>query len=260
MSLPEMHVRAKADRIWILRLKSELGPEIFEHVISLMLKGNSVRDIAIYCHKVNSKYQPETYRKWLRILDRNTIMSQRREENLTQQATHAFNTAQAKTKSPSAPEEPEAPSEEGYRWLKRNVTKAYKNIDTENMLKFLWIMGQRRLDEVMEFEKRTGMPYPNAHKTFGELTKVAVAHMQFEHRLKTLKISDGNDIDVSQLDPVAQGFAQLSDVDRNIIHNLRRRFVKIMAEDPEYNGSALEGLEFTETGTTESKQIDKPVK
>jgi hypothetical protein len=123
MSLPEMHVRAKADRIWILRLKSELGPEIFEHVISLMLKGNSVRDTAIYCHKVNSKYQPETYRKWLRILDRNTV-SQRREENLTQQAIHASNTAREKTRIPAAPTEPEAPSEEGYRWLKRNVTKA----------------------------------------------------------------------------------------------------------------------------------------
>jgi hypothetical protein len=244
-----MHVRAKTDRIWILRLKSELGAEIFEHVIHRMLKGDSVREIAIYCHKVNSKYLPETYRKWLRILDRNTVSS-RREESLTQKAIEAFNTAQAKTKSPSAPEQPEAPSEKGLRWLKRNVTKGYKQIDTENMLKFLWIMGQRRLDEVMEFEKRTGMPYPNAHKTFGELTKVAVAHMQFEYRLKVLKINDGNDIDVSQLDSAVQEFAKLNDVDRNIIHNLRRRIVNLITEDPEYDASKFEGLGFKEEAAT----------
>jgi hypothetical protein len=74
--------------------------------------------------------------------------------------------------------------------------------------------------------------------------------MQFEYRLKVLKINDGNDIDVSQLDPAAQQFAKLSDVDRNIIHNLQRRFVKLITEDPEYDASTLEGLEFNEEAAT----------
>ena len=247
MSLPEIQVRAKTDRIWILTLKSELGIDIFEHVIHRLLKGDSVRDIAIYCHKVNSNYQPETYRKWLRILDRNTV-SRRREETLTQQAIHALNTSKEKAKSPAPPTEPEAPSEKGYRWLKRNVTKAYKNIDTENMLKFLWIMGQKRLDKMMAIEERTGLPYPDGHKIFGELTKVAVAHMQFEFRVKSLKRDDGEAIDISSLDPEVQQFAQLDVVDRNLIHELRKRFLKMVAEDIEDETTA-KGLESDATGT-----------
>jgi hypothetical protein len=110
------------------------------------------------------------------------------------------------------------------------------------MLKFLWIAGQKRLDKMMEFEERSGLPYPNGHKTFGELTKVAALHMQFEFRASVLKRNDGLDIDISQLDPIAQEFAQLSDVDRNIMHNLQRRFVKLIAEDPDDDGSTLEKL------------------
>ena len=242
-----MHARAKTDRIWIQKLKSLLGTEIFEHLIHRMLKGDSLRALAHYCHHVNSNYSYETYRKWLRILDRNTV-SRRREETLTQQAIQAFNASKEKTTSPAAPTEPEAPSEEGYRWLKRNVTKTYKNIDTENMLKFLWIMGQKRLDRVMAIEERTGLPYPDGHKIFGELTKVAVAHMQFEFRVKSLKRDDGEAIDISSLDPEVQKFAQLDVVDRNLIHELRKRFLKMVAEDIE-DETIAEGLESDAPGT-----------
>jgi hypothetical protein len=95
-----------------------------------MLKGDSLRALAHYCHHVNSKYSYETYRKWLRILERNTV-SGKREENITRDAINAFNAAKADLNKTSAPVEPEAPSAAGLRWLKRNVTKEYKAVDTE---------------------------------------------------------------------------------------------------------------------------------
>jgi len=255
MSLPEMHVRAKTDRILILRLKSELGAEIFEHVIHRMLKGDSVREIAIYCHKVNSKYLPETYRKWLRILDRNTV-SRRREENITQDAINAFNTAKAALSKTLEPVEPEAPSAAGLRWLKRNVTKEWKSVDTENMLKFSWIQAQQTLDKLMDLGNRSGLPHPDIYKALAELRKIAVAHMQFEFRVKVLKRGDGEPIDISAMCPEAQEFAKLDDVDRNLIHELRRRFVKMVAE--EIDDVTTEGLESDGTGTA-SAQSAEPI-
>jgi hypothetical protein len=52
------------------------------------------------------------------------------------------------------------------------------------------------------------------------------------------------------VDPAVQEFAKLNDVDRNIIHNLQRRIVNLITEDPEYDASKFEGLGFKEEAAT----------
>ena len=248
MSLPEMHVRAKTDRIWILRLKSELGAEIFEHVIHRMLMGDSMREISLYCHRVNSNYQPETYRKWLRVLEHNSV-SERRARDASQDAINAFNTAKAALQTPQPELIPDGPSDASLRWLKRNVTKEWKRVDTENMLKFLWIQTQQTLDKLVDFGNRNGLPHPDIYKALAELRKIAVAHMQLEFRMKVLKRGDGEVLDISSMSPDVQEFAKLDDIDRNLIHQLRKRFVKMVSEEIE-DRTTPEGLEFDEGAAT----------
>jgi hypothetical protein len=163
-----------------LAVKSELGQEIFEHVIHRMLKGDSMRELALYCHRVSSNYLPEPYRKWLRVLQHNSL-SERREQDASQMAINAFNTAKAALRSATREEIiPDGPSDTSLRWLKRNVTKEWKSVDTETE---------------------------------------------------------------------AQEFAKLDDVDRNLIHQLRKRFVKMVAEEIE-DGTTPEGGEFDEAAAT----------
>jgi hypothetical protein len=229
--VPEIYVKSKTDRMWISKLKNELGDEIFQHVVHRMLKGDSMRELALYCHRVNSNYLPETYRKWLRVLQHNSL-SERRERDASQIAINAFNTAKAALRSETREEKiPDGPSDTSLRWLKRNVTKEWKSIDTENMLKFSWIQAQQTADKLMDLGNRSGLPHPDIFKALAELRKIAVAHMQFEFRVKLLKRNDGDPIDISTMDPDVQEFAKLDDVDRNLIHQLRKRFVKMVAEE-----------------------------
>ena len=213
-----------------------------------MLKGDSIRTLAQYCYHLNGNNSYYTYRRWLQILDRNTV-SQRREETVTQKAIQAFNTAKAAFVKPPKEIKPDGPSDCNLRWLKRNVTKEWKHIDTENMLKFLWIQGQQLVKETMEFGKREGSPHPDAAKNLNALTKIAVAHMAYEFRIKILKRGDGEPIDISSMSPDVQEFAKLDDIDRNLIHQLRKRFVKMVSEEIE-DRTTPEGLEFDEGAAT----------
>jgi hypothetical protein len=247
--VPEIYVKSKTDRMWISKLKNELGDEIFQHVVHRMLKGDSMRELALYCHRVNSNYFPETYRKWLRVLEHNTV-SGRRERDASQAAINAFNTAKAALRpSTQMAIIPDGPSDASLRWLERNVTKEWKSVDTENMLKFSWIQTQQTVDKLVDFGNRSGLPHPDIYKALAELRKIAIAHMQFEFRVKVLKRDDGNPIDISTMDPDVQEFAKLDDVDRNLIHQLRKRFVKMVAEEIE-DGTTPEGLEFDEAAAT----------
>lgn len=177
--------------MWISKLKSELGDEIFEHLIHRMLEGDSMRELALYCHRVNSNYLPETYRKWLRVLEHNSV-SERRERDASQAAINAFNTAKATLRTATRMEiVPDGPSGASLRWLKRNVTKEWKSVDTENMLKFSWIQTQRTVEKLADFGNRSGLPHPDIYKGLAELRKIAIAHMQFEFRVKLLKRGDG---------------------------------------------------------------------
>jgi hypothetical protein len=68
-----------------------------------------------------------------------------------------------------------------------------------------------------------------------------------------LKRGDGEVIDINELDPEAQKIAKLNDVDKNLLHNLHQRFVKMIAEEPdelttkglEPNGEAEETTKFS---------------
>jgi hypothetical protein len=244
-----MYAKPKTDRIWIAKLKSELGKEILQQVIHRMLKGDSMRELALYCHRVNSNYSPHTYRKWLQVLEHNSV-SERRKQNADQDAIHAFNTTKAALRTPPQPELiPDGPSDANLRWLKRNVTKEWKSVDTENMLKFSWIQAQQTVEKLAKFGGPDMLPHPDIYKALAELRKIAIAHMQFEFRVKLLKRGDGDPIDISTIDPDVQEFAKLDDVDRNLIHQLRKRFVKMVAEEIE-DGTTPEGLEFDEAAAT----------
>jgi len=85
-----------------------------------------MRELAHYCHRVSSHYHPETYRKWLRVLEHNSV-SERRERDASQAAIKAFNTAKAALRTATRMEiVPDGPSDANLRWLKRNVTKEWK--------------------------------------------------------------------------------------------------------------------------------------
>ncbi len=126
---------------------------------------------------------------------------------------------------------PHGASDPSLRRLQSNVTKSWEHVDTEVMLKYLWTTGQTRLDRVMKFEENSGLPHPHGNKMFGELTKVATAFMEYGSRTKIFKPDGDGEIDVSQMTPAAQEFAKLDVVDRNLIHELRRRFVKMVGGD-----------------------------
>jgi hypothetical protein len=88
--------------------------------------GESVREIALYCHNINPQYSDHYYRKWLRALEQQADgpIAKYREQDHAQKAIEEFNKLKTKPDSLVAKLEPEPPSYEVMRRLHRNVNTA----------------------------------------------------------------------------------------------------------------------------------------
>ena len=93
----------------------------------------------------------------------------------------------------------------------------------------------------MDIEDNTGVQLSNGHKSLEVLNKIVGTMLRYELGVAGLKRGDGDVIDINELDPEAQKIAKFNDVDKNLLHNLRQRFVKMIAE--ESNELTTEGLE-----------------
>jgi hypothetical protein len=261
MPTAEIYKQAKIERLWIARLR-ELGNDVFQNILQRILKGDALREISFYCHSVNPQYSPETYRKWLRALERQADgpISRYREQDHAAKAIEEFNKQKAKPDSLVNRLQPEPPSYEVMRRLHRNVNKETKKLNTGKVLQYLWYAGQKRLDRMMDIEDSMGMQLPNGHKSLEVLNKIAGTFLRYELGMAILKRSDGEPIDINGLDPEAQKLTKLDDVDTNLLHNLRQRFVKMMAEESdepttglESNAGTAEATEHTDMPRTDSE-------
>jgi hypothetical protein len=253
----EIYNKTKLERLYVARLRELFGNEVFQNIIERILKGDSVREIALYCHKIKPQYSDHYYRKWLRALKQQADgpIAKYREQDHAQKAIEEFNKLKAKPNSLVAKTEIEAPSYEVMRRLHRNVNKETRKNNVNKALQYLWYAGQKRLDRMMDIEDNMGVQLPNGHKSLEVLNKIVGTMLRYELGVAGLKRGDGEVIDINELDPEAQKISKLNDVDKNLLHNLRQRFVKMIAEEPdefktkglEPNGEAGETTERTNT-------------
>jgi hypothetical protein len=140
------------------------------------------------------------------------------------------------------------------RRLHRNVNKETKRLNTGMMIQYLWYAAQKRLDKMMDLEERMGVQMPNGYKNIAVLNKIAETSLRYELGMSILmrKSGEGSVLDINTLDPAAQEFSKLDDVDRNIIHNLRQRFVKMIAEEANESTTGLEPNAGTAEATREA--------
>jgi hypothetical protein len=257
MPTAEIYTKAKLERIYVARLRELFGNEVFQHIIERILKGDSVREIALYCHNINPQYSDHYYRKWLHALEQQADgpIAKYREQDHAQKAIEEFNKLKTKPDSLVAKLEPEPPSYEVMRRLHRNVNKETKKLNTGKVLQYLWYAGQKRLDRMMDNEDQAGVQVPNGYKSLEVLNKIAGTFLRYELGTAVVKRGEGETLDVNELDPEAQKIAKFNDVDKNLLHNLRQRFIEMIAEDPdeltaeglESNGETKETTEPTNT-------------
>jgi hypothetical protein len=253
----EIYTKAKLERIYVARLRELFGNEVFQHIIERILRGDSVREIALYCHNIKPQYSDHYYRKWLRALKQQADgpIAKYREQDHAQKAIEEFNKLKTKPDSLVAKMEIEAPSYEVMRRLHRNVNKETKRLNSGSVLQYLWFAAQKRMDKAMDLEDRMGVQLPSGQKSLELANKIATNFIRFEFGVAKFKRSEGEVIDINELDPEAQKISKLNDVDKNLLHNLRQRFLKMIAEEPdefkakglEPNGAAEETTERANT-------------
>jgi len=235
MPTAEIYTKAKLERIYVARLRELFGNEVFQHIIERILKGDSVREIALYCHNNNPQYSDHYYRKWLRALKQQADgpIAKYREQDHAQKTIDEFNKQKAKPNSLVAKTDIEPPSYEVIRRLQRNVTKETKKLNAGSVLQYLWFAAQKRLDKALDTEDRVGVQLPGGQKSLEIANKIATNFIRYEFGAAKFRRGDGDVIDINELDPEAQKISKFNDVDKNLLHNLRQRFVKMIAEEPE---------------------------
>lgn len=266
MPTAEIYTKAKLERIYVARLRELFGNEVFQHIIERILKGDSVREIALYCHNIIPQYSDHYYRKWLRALKQQADgpIAKYREQDHAQKTIDEFNKQKAKPDSLVAKTGIEPPSYEVMRRLHRNVNKETRKLNAGSVLQYLWFAAQKRLDKALDTEDRVGVQLPGGQKSLEIANKIATNFIRYEFGAAKFKRGDGDVIDINELDPEAQKISKFNDVDKNLLHNLRQRFVKMIAEEAdeltteglESNGGAEETTERTDT--PENSREPKP--
>jgi hypothetical protein len=259
MPTAEIYKQARIERLWVARLRELFGDEIFQHIIRRILKGDSIREIALYCHNTKPEFAVETYRKWVRALEQqaNGPIAQYREQDHAQKAIDEFNRLKAKPNSLVSRLEPDPPSYEVMARLHRNVNKETRKLNTAAALQYLWFCGQKRLDKIMEIEER--LPHRNGHQALLVLNKIAANLMRYELGISVLarRGMDGDTLDMEEIDKEVRQLSKFDDVDKNLIHNLQQRFVKLIADEKETNGSTAR-LESNASTAERIEQTDMP--
>jgi hypothetical protein len=67
------------------------------------------------------------------------------------------------------------------------VARAIKDLDAEKMLRYVWVVQQKRVEEMVAEEESTGIFFPRGYKNISALTDIAKAIMLHEFGIKLMK-------------------------------------------------------------------------
>ena len=223
-SQPQILLEAKRERLTLRELR-KLPPAIYDEVVRRIVSGDSSRAIARWLHCIRPNTSAERWRKRLAVLAREVGRVQLNNSNLsrTQKEINAFNEAIKKAKAeinhPVLRPQPGTVEQ-----LEAIVTKAVTQIHGEQMLRYTWMVAQKRVDRMVELEQRTNLIFPDGYRNVAVLCEIAQAMLKAE---QTRQIASNVAENIS---PVAKEMAAFDEVDRNLIRQAYSKVIEMSGD------------------------------
>jgi hypothetical protein len=149
----------------------------------------------------------------------------------------------------------DVPLTENGRKLLRLVEKAAKELNAEIMLKYLFVIQERRVDKLLELEEKMGLLLPEGYKELAVLTKIATEVRKHEvgnlcMNCQRHKASNGIDPrgqlphdQTSEFAPREREFKELPEVDLNRRRVAAARVIDSIRQD----ANALSKIDVSES-------------
>jgi hypothetical protein len=217
-------IRERRERFWIAKL--ERLP-CFEQIVKRLVDGQSISSVARWarvlgmdCELKNASL--ETWRKYINALSIRIRTNMEARPELRPKPTQAI-IDEVKAQADAY----DVPLTENGRKLWRLVEKAAKELNAEIILKYLFVVQERRVDKLLELEKKMGLLLPEGYKELAVLTKIAAEIRKYEvgnlcMNCQRHKAPNGVDPrgplphdQTSEIAPREREFKELTEVDLN---------------------------------------------
>jgi hypothetical protein len=170
-------IRERRERFWIAKL--ERLP-CFELMVKRLVDGKSVSSVARWARSLGMDCELkdtgfETWRKYINALSIRIRLSMEARPEIKPKAVRAI-IEDVKANADAY----DVPLSENGRKLWRLVEKAVKELDSEKMLKYVFVIQQRRVGKILVLEEKTGLLFPDGHKNVAVLMNIAAEVLKHE--------------------------------------------------------------------------------
>ena len=172
-----MTTRERRDRLWIAKL--ERLP-CFSQMVKKLVDGQNVSSVARWAQSLAMDCELkdaglETWRKYINALSiRIRIKMEARPEIKPKAVKEIIEDVKASADAY------DVPLTENGRRLWRLVEHAAKELDSEKMLKYVFVIQQKRVEEILATERKMGLLMPEGYKNLAVLKDVATEVMKLE--------------------------------------------------------------------------------
>jgi hypothetical protein len=224
---------ARQEKRWITRLR-KLPPDVFNLVVRRIMTGEPLKKIARHLHDVIPDVAEETFRKSLRVLAKQVRAGLVDRKSIDEILEDIDDFDKARTEGALADSQaPRTPSAGSSKRLKATVNRAILDIRAEEMLKYAWVIQQKRVDKMMDLEADQGIVLPGLHKEIATLTAIAEAVTKHEVGIALMK-RKGNGIPelntTDKLSPLAEKISKLDAIDRNLIREASSKVISLVQD------------------------------
>jgi hypothetical protein len=170
-------IRERRERFWIAKL--ERLP-CFELMVKRLVDGKSVSSVAHWARSLGMDCELkdagfETWRKYINALSIRIRINLETRPEIKPKAVRAI-IEDVKANADAY----DVPLSENGRKLWRLVEKAVKELDSEKMLKYVFVIQQRRVEKILGLEEKTGLLLPDGHKNVAILKSIAAEVRKLE--------------------------------------------------------------------------------
>jgi hypothetical protein len=180
-------LRERREHMWVAKLRRL---PCFNQIVKKLVAGQGIAAVARWCHELNPDGElhnktPETWRKYLtpvamRVRDDVKSVKRFKVEPL------AYTALMEELESQKVATAEADSVAETTRPIWSGVKKAARDLDAETMLKYCFLIQQRRVQAMLEFEEKINLLIPQGHKEVAVLMEIAAEVRTYEVGEQTL--------------------------------------------------------------------------
>jgi hypothetical protein len=237
-------MRQRRDDIWIAKLRRQ---NCFDQLVKKLVSGESAAAVGRWLHELNPEGELKdcsegTLRHYVsalaaRVKANLSFMERKEIEPLA--CRFVMNEFEKQKEGVIAEE---APMSEAQKRIWKVVTDAVKKLDSETMLKYVFVLQQGRVEMLLKMENRMNLLMPDGWKNIAVLKDIAAEIRKYEVGEQYLKgkgvLPYGGPVQGGlvphqdkELSEVAQTMSQFDETDRNLMRAATARVLELIQEE-----------------------------